>query len=144
MSWITSGVVMGIPPLCWLLCPRQQRGEVVVHTRAIEVGGHTATFEGAAQVVYTVRLTGQPLNNGEDEILRFIERVKNLILCDGDHRRSRDTALHFEEAQVASARITALDIIAQFLILTVRRLIAELAFYIHDNGTGPGSHSLRV
>src|SRR5712691_6793182 len=123
------------------LRPCQQLGEVVVHARHAKVW---LAPERAAHVVHAVRIVWQELDDGENEVLGFIERVEDLILRDGDRRCPRDAAFHFEEAQVASAWVTALDVIAQFVKLTVHRVIAKLALYGYDNRAGTGGYGLRV
>ena len=37
-----------------------------------------------------------------------------------------------------------LDIVAEFVKLPIRRLIAEIAFYFHDNSPRPGGDLLRI
>ena len=57
----------------------------------------------------------EKLDDGEDKIIRLIEGVKNFVLRDGDSRGTRHAALHFEKTQPASARLEALDVVAELL-----------------------------
>ena len=60
-------------------------------------------MEGPAQVMHAVRSIQTKLNDRQDEIIRLVERVQDFIARDGDGRRSGDAALHFYEAQFATA-----------------------------------------
>src|SRR3954468_9134370 len=82
------------------LRPREQFGEVVIHTCHPEV---RFALKGLAQVVGAVCVVAGKLDDGEDEIFRLVEGVENLVSCNSDRRRAYDTTFHLDETQLASA-----------------------------------------
>ena len=51
-------------------------------------------------------------DDGQDEILGFVERVENLVTGDRDGRRTGDTALDLDKAQFSRAGNAAFNVVA--------------------------------
>lgn len=91
-------------------------GKIVIETGYAKI---RFALEGAAQVMYEGSVIRAKLDNCQDESIRLIERVQNLIAGDSDHVRTRYAAIDLDEAQAAAARNSAFDIIAEFFKLTI-------------------------
>src|SRR2546426_1330999 len=113
------------------LRPGQQIPEIIVDACDTEV---RLTLEGTAQVVDAMRLIGEELDDGKDEVVGFVERVEDLVLRDRDGRRVRQAPLYLDEAQPARAGDAALDVVAELLVLAVCRLESEATLDFHDDG----------
>ena len=92
--------------------PSKQPGEVVVHA------GHPKIrfpLKRLAQVVDLVPIIVQEFDDGEDEVVRLVEGVEDLVACHGDGRGARDATLHLDEAQLAGAGDAALDVVTELV-----------------------------
>ena len=67
------------------LGPRQQFAKVVVHAGDTKIRLPT---EGLAQVVRLVCLAVEKFDHRQDEVVRLVERVEDLVARDGDRRRA--------------------------------------------------------
>ena len=83
--------------------------------------------------MHAVAITFQELDYGENEVVWLVERVENLVLGDGDSRRTRDAALDFEKAQSAGARLTTFDVVAKLFEFTVGGFKAKRTLDFHDD-----------
>src|SRR5262245_1459885 len=88
-------IMLSLVRLRWLLRSHQQLSEVVVYTCHAEV---RFTLERAAHIVHAMRIVWQKLDDSEDKVLRFVERVKDFVLGNSDRCCTRLAAFDFEEA----------------------------------------------
>ena len=67
----------------------------------------------------------QELDDGEDEIVRFVQRSDDLVCCHCDRIFTGLTAFHFNEPQLSRTGNTALNVITEMFGLPVDGLESE-------------------
>ena len=78
------------------------------------------------------------LDNCENEILGFVEGVKNLVSGDCDCACARGSSFDLDETKLPAVFIVALDVITQFLLFTIHRKESETALHIHYDSPRTG------
>lgn len=84
------------------------------------------------------------LDDGEDEVLRLVEGIENLVLGDSDGARSGNPPFDLEEAQLARAGHRAFDVIAELLEFPVHGFEAETPLEFHHDSPGAGRAFLGI
>ena len=107
---------------------RQQFRKVVVDARHPEV---RLTLEGFANIMDLVRAVLQELDDPQDEVLGFVQRVQDLVARHRNRRRAAGPPLDLDEAQLAGVRHPAFDVVAQFLELAIGGFVAKTALDFH-------------
>jgi hypothetical protein len=90
----------------------EQLAEIVVYA------GHTKIrlpLERSAQRVHPVCVIVQKLDDGQDEVVRLVERVEDLVARHGDGLGAGDSALDLDEAKLAGSGNAALDVVPELL-----------------------------
>src|SRR5438105_3783586 len=101
-------------------------------------------MERPAYVVGPMGMVRSEFDDGEDEVVGFVERVENLVLGNGDGGRSGVAPLHLDEPQLARAWRAALDVVAELLDLAVHRLESQVPLDLHHRSSRRRSRRLFV
>ena len=64
-----------------------------------------------------MRAVWHKLDDSQDEIVGFIERIENLVAGDGDSVCAADAPLHLDEAQAPGAGYAAFDVVIKLFRL---------------------------
>src|SRR5262249_22216458 len=72
------------------------------------------------------------LNDGEDKIIRLVERSENLCLGNRHCCCARGFPFDFDEAQAIGSRVFGLNVIAGVVVQHLARLISQLVLRFHD------------
>ena len=102
------------------------------------------TLEWFANVVDPMRAVVQEFDDSEDEVLRLVQRVQNLVACDRHRRSAADPALDLDEPELAAVRHAAFDVVPKLLELPVGRVEPETPLGLHDDAAGAGGRFLRI
>ena len=113
------------PVLPRVLRAGQQVLECVVDARRAEV---RFPLERPPDVAHArgVVVAAAEQDEGEDEVVRFVQRVQGLVLRDGDRVGVAPASLDLDEPQLAGGRVPALDVVAELVELAVGRLEASI------------------
>lgn len=129
--WWLPALRMAGPLSLRYACSRQKFGKVVVHAGYAKIG---LTLERLAQIVGLVGVGAGELDDGQNEVVRLVKRVQNLVACHRNGWRPGDTALHFDKAQLAGAGYAAFNVLTELFILAVGWLKTQASLDGHNEG----------
>src|ERR1700730_15213417 len=116
----------------WVPCPRHQLCEAVIDAGHPEIRLTPKRLTGIVDAM----LFADELDDRQNEILRLIQRVEDLVARHCDRVGARDAPFDLDEAQLSGAGHAAFDVVAELLHFAIDRLEAEPSLNLHDDLSG--------
>src|SRR5437870_1956050 len=119
----------------------EQFAKVVVNTSDAEV---RFAPEWLAQVMNSMGLAIEKLDHCENEILRLVQAVHDLILRHCHGLSVGDATFHFQQPKPTCRRIAALDIVTKLFEFAIHRFKSKFSLDLHHDRSCPRGRCLCI